>query len=167
MTTFVNYYRVAGHCYSSNTCNVCSSVCFSGTDADGVSVISNTPVADINIITASRKIITGRITEGDVVGAGAVIERKGAMGCIVVAAYIGKQCAITIACVVVAGCIVIQRKSPGGRVYMAGCVICKRSGSCGCVVIGCRVVPERCKTGGGVLPARRITLERETTCTYV
>jgi hypothetical protein len=163
MTSLVNYYRIATDDHSSNTRNVYRGMCSCGADTDGISVVGNTPVADIDVISTSLKIVTRGETERDVVRAGGVIERKSTVGCIVVAAYIGKEGAITVRCVVVAGCIVIERKSTDRRVYVACCVVCKRSDSRGCVVIGCRVVSERTSTVGRVLPARRSILEREIT----
>ena len=62
MTTFVNYYRIASHCYSSNTCDVGGSLCSCRADADGVGFVSNTRVADIDIVIACGEEETGAIT---------------------------------------------------------------------------------------------------------
>jgi hypothetical protein len=61
MTTFVNYHRIAGHCYSSNTCHVGGSVLSCRADSDGVAFVSNTRVADIDIAIARGEEKTGAI----------------------------------------------------------------------------------------------------------
>jgi len=52
MTASVNYYRIATHCYSSNTCDVGGSLCSCRADSDGVAFVRNTGVADIDIVIA-------------------------------------------------------------------------------------------------------------------
>ena len=59
MTTSVNYYRIASHCYSCNTCDVGGSLCSRRADADGVGFVSNTEVADIDIVIARGEEGTG------------------------------------------------------------------------------------------------------------
>jgi hypothetical protein len=62
MTTFVNYYRIASECYSSNTCDVggrLRTVARLAPNADGVGFASSTPVADIDIIIAYGEEGTG------------------------------------------------------------------------------------------------------------
>jgi len=52
MAIFVNDYRIASHCYSSNTRDVGGSVLSCRTDSNGVGFVSNTRVADIDIAIA-------------------------------------------------------------------------------------------------------------------
>jgi len=61
MTISVNYYRIASHCYSSNTCDVGGSVLSGRADSDGVTFVSNTRVADIDIAIAGGEEKTGAI----------------------------------------------------------------------------------------------------------
>jgi len=61
MAAFINYYRIASHCYSSNTCDVGGSVLSCRADSNGVAFVSNTRVADIDIAIACGEEETGAI----------------------------------------------------------------------------------------------------------
>jgi hypothetical protein len=64
MTTFVNYYRIASDCYSSNTCDVggrLRTVSRVAPDADGVGFARNTDVADVDIVIAGGEGSTSSI----------------------------------------------------------------------------------------------------------
>jgi hypothetical protein len=49
MTIFVNYYRIASDCYSSNTCDVGCGLYSCCPEANGVALAGNTAVADVDI----------------------------------------------------------------------------------------------------------------------
>jgi hypothetical protein len=61
MTAFVNHYKIASDCYSSNTCDVGGTLCSCSADADSVGVASNTQVADVDIVIACGESSTGGI----------------------------------------------------------------------------------------------------------
>ena len=72
MTTFVNYYRIASDCYSGNTCDVggrLRTVARVAPDADGIGFVSNTKVADIDIVIACGENGTGGIASRSIVAA--------------------------------------------------------------------------------------------------
>src|SRR5439155_478490 len=75
------------------------------TDADGVSLSSNTKVSEINIVVACGEIATGEIAQRDVVGASCIIHER----------------IVTIGRVAVAGCTGKERNKTYCRVVRAGC----------------------------------------------
>src|SRR5215471_7973859 len=120
MTSSVNYYRIASHCCSSNTCDVGGSLCSRRADANGVGFVSNTRVANIDITIACGEVGTGASAQRNIVAAGCVgTQRKSAHGC-----------------VLAAGCIVTKRTSAGGCVGAAGCVAHKRPSTSSCIEKG-------------------------------
>src|SRR6266480_2210525 len=143
MTTSVNYHRIASDCYSSNTCNVGSSLPSCRADADGVGVASNTSVADIDIEIARGKAGTGEYAQCDIVAAACVvIERKSAVGRVLPARRIILERAKTDGCVVGGSCVAIECKSTVGCVIAARCVAIKRITTDGRVEVAARCKAE-------------------------
>ena|SRR5437773_4290642 len=164
MTTSVNYHRIASDCYSSNTCNVGSSLPSCRADADGVGVASNTSVADSDIEIARGKAGTGEYAQCDIVAAACVvIERKSTVGCVLDAGCVVLERSGSRGCVVVGGRVVPERKSAVGRVLPARRIILERPKTDGCVVGGSCVAIECKSTVGCVIAARCVAIKRITT----
>ena len=73
-------------------------------DADGVGVVRNTIVADINIVIAVREILAGVNAQGDVVAAGCIVEeRTSTVGSVPVADGVAAESISTISRVEVTG----------------------------------------------------------------
>jgi hypothetical protein len=87
------------------------------THADGVSLASNTSIADVDIVIAGSKIPTGIKTHSDVVTAGCVVIKRTVTG--------GR--------VVVASCVDLERSTTGGRVVVAGRIDTERISANGIV----------------------------------
>src|SRR3982751_2945944 len=100
MTTFINYYRIASDCYSSNTCDVggrLRTVVRVAPDTDGVGFASNTAVADIDIVISCGEKDTGAKAYTNIVAAACVeLERTEPDGCVGAAGSVGIERSTTV-----------------------------------------------------------------------
>jgi hypothetical protein len=128
-------------CCACNCCSINASdkgfcLISASADADSVGLISNTFVADVDIVIAGGKIVTGAKAQCDVVVAAGVVKERGS----------------TVGCVSFA-CVVIDLKKTVGRVPITGRVAKERATTSGRVEFAGRIAIERGSTGGRVLEA--------------